>query len=218
MVREGAVLVISKVPFGSETIIRLEAIIMWIYVHTYKHRHICIRYATIKCHFQPHILRYLPPQPPAPSGYVFPVLSQVSMRPIWSVPLCFLSKHQAQSARRKKRGQVLYMNIKYHEAPWRKSQVCGRQGWAAGGEQHTPQEAQVKGDRLRLPAPGAPLALPRAGSAWPRVEQGWPRATPTGGGSPLLSPRMASPTWATLKTCGGNLAPVSCITWLARWG
>lgn len=161
-----------------------------------------------------HTFCVIPPLSPPPSGRVFPVLSQVSMRPIWnprcvwSVPLWLPSKHQVQSARRKKRSQVLYMNIKCHEAPWRKSQVCSRQGWAAE-EQHTPQEAQVKGDRLRLPAPGAPRALPRVGSAWPRVEPGWLRATPTGGGSPLLSPRLASPTWATLKTCGGNLAPVS---------
>lgn len=79
MLREGVGLVTSKVPFRSEPIKRVEAIIMgWcmeVFMHTYKHRHVCTGYATIKCYFQPHIL----PNPalPLPRDDVSPVLSQV---------------------------------------------------------------------------------------------------------------------------------------------
>lgn len=64
--------------------------------------------------------------------------------------------------------------------------------------------------------------MPGVGSAWPCVEQGWLRAKPTFAGSTLLSQvgisHVGSSANVRYRACGGNLAPVSYITWLAQWG
>lgn len=52
-------------------------------------------------------------------------------------------------------------------------------GWGGGGEgrgQNTPQEAQVKGDRLWLLEPGAEPSMHQGSSACPGLEQAWLRA------------------------------------------
>lgn len=85
-------------------------------------------------------------------------------------------------------------------------QVCGRRDC---GAQNTSQEAQVKGDRLWLREPGAPLATHRVGSACQRWEEAWLQAHVSGQNP---APRQfAHPAGATRKTCRAGRAA---RTWL----